>query len=68
MVVWRVLNAINSSLYEREVNNICKRAIEKRNNQIVRGMQLPSPFAEDLMRTLSDAKALAQTAMRNKST
>jgi hypothetical protein len=68
MVVWRVLRTtMDSSLSEHEENNICDKAIEKRNNRIGREEHLPSPFVVDLMRTLSKAKALARTAIIKKS-
>lgn len=66
MVVWRVLNTIDESLSESDENNICDKAIEKRNNRVIRERHLPSPFVIDVTRTLCDAKALAHTAIKNK--
>jgi hypothetical protein len=66
MVVWRVLKTIDASLSESDENHICGKAIEKRNNRVIRERHLPSPFVIDITRTLCDAKALAHTAMKSK--
>ncbi len=48
MVLWRILNTMDSSLSESDEKNMCDKAIEKRNNRAVRERHLPSPFVVDV--------------------